>query len=175
MHGIEGGGHGGGNTFSYKKFFKYLEVKKEKETLDAVLEILAEEPNKQDFFLNNLLPSLEKARIIWKSQGDFKKNYRSALNFLISKWKDRFRNSLGEFNIDPEVYLKSILNKYSAFMDQERKEQEKQLQQNLLETLQGELNQEHSPHFSLQQKELDELKMNSSHLSQNTKKILSEL
>lgn len=164
-----------GRPFPYEVFLKYLESKKEKNTLDTVLEILAKGSSEKDFFVQYLLPSLEKARIIWKSQGDFRKNYRSALNFFISKWQDSFRNSLGEFTIDPEAYLKSLLNKYSAFIDQERKEQEKKHQQELLETLQGEVNQEHSPLFSLQKKELDELKTNSSHLSQNAKKILREL
>lgn len=162
-------------AFPYETFLKYLESKKEKNTLDTVLEILAKGSGEKVFFVQYLLPSLEKARIIWKSQGDFRENYQKALNFLISKWQDSFRNSLGEFTIDPEAYLKSLLNKYSAFIDQERKEQEKKHQQELLETLQGEVNQEHSPLFSLQKKELDELENNIAHLSQNTKKILNEL
>lgn len=164
-----------GKPFPYEVFLKYLESKKEKNTLDTVLEILAKGSSEKDFFVQYLLPSLEKARIIWKSQGDFRKNYRSALNFFISKWQDYFRNSLGEFTIDPTSHLKPLLNKYSTFIDQERKEQEKKHQQELLETLQGELNQEHSPLFSLQQKELDELENNIAHLSQNAKKILREL
>lgn len=162
-------------AFPYETFLKYLEIKKEKNTLDTVLEILAKGSNKKDFFVQYLLPSLEDARIIWKSQGDFRRTYKSALNFLISKWQNSFRNSLGEFTIDPEAYLKSLLNKYSAFIEQQKKEQEKKHQQELLETLQGELNQEHSPLFSLQKKELDELENNIAHLSQNAKKILREL
>lgn len=164
-----------GKPLPYEVFLKYLESKKEKNTLDTVLEILAKGSNKKDFFLKDLLSSLEKARIIWKSQGDFRRTYKSALNFLISKWQDSFRNSLGEFKIDPTSHLKPLLNKYSAFIEQQKKEQEKKHEQELLETLQGELNQEHSPLFSLQKKELDELENNIAHLSQNAKKILREL
>ncbi|PZM87090.1 MAG: hypothetical protein DLD55_03210 [candidate division SR1 bacterium] len=162
-------------AFPYEVFLEYLESKKERKTLDTVLEILAKGSSEKDFFVQYLLPSLEDARIIWKSQGDFRENYQKALNFLISKWQDSFRNSLGEFKIDPTFHLKPLLNKYSAFIEQQKKEQEKKHQQELLETLQGELNQEHSPLFSLQQKELDELENNIAHLSQNTKKILNEL
>lgn len=162
-------------AFPYETFLKYLEIKKEKNTLDTVLEILAKGSSEKDFFVQYLLPSLEDARIIWKSQGDFRRTYKSAVNFLISKWQDSFRNSLGEFKIDPTSHLKPLLNKYSAFIEQQKKEQEKKHEQELLKILQTKLHQEYSPLFSLKQKELDELKTNTSHLSQNAKKILREL
>ena len=53
------------STFSYEKFSTYL--KKEKQTLEKILKILAKNQNEKEFFLNEFLPSLEEARKIWKS------------------------------------------------------------------------------------------------------------
>ena len=161
------------STFSYEKFFTYLE--KEKQTLENILKILAKNQNEKEFFLNEFLPSLEEARKIWKSSWNFRTGYHDALKFLTTKWEKSLRNTFGEPILDPESHLKPLLNKYSSFVSQQRKEQEKQTQQKLIENLQGKLNQKCSSLYALGQEDLKRLKKHSSHLTKPTKVILHKL
>ena len=161
------------STFSYEKFSTYLE--KEKQTLEKILKILAKNQNEKEFFLNEFLPSLEEARKIWKSSWNFRTGYHDALKFLTTKWEKSLRNTFGEPIIDPESHLKPLLNKYSSFVSQQRKEQEKQTQQKLIENLQGKLNQKCSSLYALGQEDLKWLKKHSSHLTKPTKVILHKL
>lgn len=161
------------STFSYEKFSTYLE--KEKQTLEKILKILAKNQNEKEFFLNEFLPSLEEARKIWKSSWNFRTGYHDALKFLTTKWEKSLRNTFGEPIIDPESHLKPLLNKYSSFVSQQRKEQEKQTQQKLIENLQGKLNQKCSSLYALGQEDLKRLKKHSSHLTKPTKVILHKL
>lgn len=161
------------STFSYEKFFTYLE--KEKQTLENILKILAKNQNEKEFFLNEFLPSLEEARKIWKSSWNFRTGYHDALKFLTTKWEKSLRNTFGEPILDPESHLKPLLNKYSSFISQQRKEQEKQTQQKLIENLQGKLNQKCSSLYALGQEDLKRLKKHSSHLTKPTKVILHKL
>lgn len=161
------------STFSYEKFFTYLE--KEKQTLENILKILAKHQNEKEFFLNEFLPSLEEARKIWKSSWNFRTGYHDALKFLTTKWEKSLRNTFGEPILDPESHLKPLLNKYSSFVSQQRKEQEKQTQQKLIENLQGKLNQKCSSLYALGQEDLKQLKKHSSHLTKPTKVILHKL
>ena len=161
------------STFSYEKFSTYLE--KEKQTLEKILKILAKNQNEKEFFLNEFLPSLEEARKIWKSSWNFRTGYHDALKFLTTKWEKSLRNTFGESIIDPESHLKPLLNKYSSFVSQQRKEQEKQTQQKLIENLQGKLNQKCSSLYALGQEDLKRLKKHSSHLTKPTKVILHKL
>lgn len=161
------------STFSYEKFSTYLE--KEKQTLEKILEILAKNQNEKGFFLNEFLPSLEEARKIWKSSWNFRTGYHDALKFLTTKWEKFLRNTFGEPIIDPESHLKPLLNKYSSFVSQQRKEHEKQTQQKLIENLQGKLNQKCSSLYALGQEDLKRLKKHSSHLTKPTKVILHKL
>ena len=161
------------STFSYEKFFTYLE--KEKQTLEKILEILTKNQNEKEFFLNEFLPSLEEARKIWKSSWNFRTGYHDALKFLTTKWEKSLRNTFGEPILDPESHLKPLLNKYSSFISQQRKEQEKQTQQKLIENLQGKLNQKCSSLYALGQEDLKRLKKHSSHLTKPTKVILHKL
>ena len=161
------------STFSYEKFSTYLE--KEKQTLEKILKILAKNQNEKEFFLNEFLPSLEEARKIWKSSWNFRTGYHDALKFLTTKWEKSLRNTFGESIIDPESHLKPLLNKYSSFISQQRKEQEKQTQQKLIENLQGKLNQKCSSLYALGQEDLKRLKKHSSHLTKPTKVILHKL
>ena len=161
------------STFSYEKFSTYLE--KEKQTLEKILKILAKNQNEKEFFLNEFLPSLEEARKIWKSSWNFRTGYHDALKFLTTKREKSLRNTFGEPIIDPESHLKPLLNKYSSFISQQRKEQEKQTQQKLIENLQGKLNQKCSSLYALGQEDLKRLKKHSSHLTKPTKVILHKL
>ena len=161
------------STFSYEKFSTYLE--KEKQTLEKILKILAKNQNEKEFFLNEFLPSLEEARKIWKSSWNFRTGYHDALKFLTTKWEKSLRNTFGEPILDPESHLKPLLNKYSSFVSQQRKEQEKQTQQKLIENLQGKLNQKCSSLYALGQEDLKRLKKHSSHLTKPTKVILHKL
>ena len=161
------------STFSYEKFFTYLE--KEKQTLEKILKILTKNQNEKEFFLNEFLPSLEEARKIWKSSWNFRTGYHDALKFLTTKWEKSLRNTFGEPILDPESHLKPLLNKYSSFISQQRKEQEKQTQQKLIENLQGKLNQKCSSLYALGQEDLKRLKKHSSHLTKPTKVILHKL
>lgn len=161
------------STFSYEKFSTYLE--KEKQTLEKILKILAKNQNEKEFFLNEFLPSLEEARKIWKSSWNFRTGYHDALKFLTTKWEKSLRNTFGEPILDPESHLKPLLNKYSSFISQQRKEQEKQTQQKLIENLQGKLNQKCSSLYALGQEDLKRLKKHSSHLTKPTKVILHKL
>ena len=161
------------STFSYEKFSTYLE--KEKQTLEKILKILAKNQNEKEFFLNEFLPSLEEARKIWKSSWNFRTGYHDALKFLTTKWEKSLRNTFGESIIDPESHLKPLLNKYSSFVSQQRKEQEKQTQQKLIENLQGKLNQKCSSLYALGQEDLKRLKKHSSQLTKPTKVILHKL
>ncbi|RAL56823.1 hypothetical protein BSK20_00965 [SR1 bacterium human oral taxon HOT-345] len=161
------------STFSYEKFSTYLE--KEKQTLEKILKILAKNQNEKEFFLNEFLPSLEEARKIWKSSGNFRTGYHDALKFLTTKREKSLRNTFGEPIIDPESHLKPLLNKYSSFISQQRKEQEKQTQQKLIENLQGKLNQKCSSLYALGQEDLEQLKKHSSHITKPTKVILHKL
>ena len=161
------------STFSYEKFSTYLE--KEKQTLEKILKILAKNQNEKEFFLNEFLPSLEEARKIWKNSWNFRTGYHDALKFLTTKWEKSLRNTFGESIIDPESHLKPLLNKYSSFTSQQRKEQEKQTQQKLIENLRGKLNQKCSSLYALGQEDLKQLKKHSSHLTKPTKVILHKL
>ena len=161
------------STFSYEKFSTYLE--KEKQTLEKILKILTKNQNEKEFFLNEFLPSLEEARKIWKSSWNFRTGYHDALKFLTTKWEKSLRNTFGEPILDPESHLKPLLNKYSSFVSQQRKEQEKQTQQKLIENLQGKLNQKCSSLYALGQEDLKRLKKHSSHLTKPTKVILHKL
>lgn len=161
------------STFSYEKFSTYLE--KEKQTLEKILKILAKNQNEKEFFLNEFLPSLEEARKIWKNSWNFRTGYHDALKFLTTKWEKSLRNTFGESIIDPESHLKLLLNKYSSFISQQRKEQEKQTQQKLIENLRGKLNQKCSSLYALGQEDLKRLKKHSSHLTKPTKVILHKL
>ena len=161
------------STFSYEKFSTYLE--KEKQTLEKILKILTKNQNEKEFFLNEFLPSLEEARKIWKSSWNFRTGYHDALKFLTTKWEKSLRNTFGESIIDPESHLKPLLNKYSSFVSQQRKEQEKQTQQKLIENLRGKLNQKCSSLYALGQEDLKRLKKHSSHLTKPTKVILHKL
>ena len=161
------------STFSYEKFSTYLE--KEKQTLEKILKILAKNQNEKEFFLNEFLPSLEEARKIWKSSWNFRTGYHDALKFLTTKWEKSLRNTFGEPIIDPESHLKPLLNKYSSFVSQQRKEHEKQTQQKLIENLHGKLNQKCSSLYALGQEDLKRLKKHSSHLTKPTKVILHKL
>ena len=161
------------STFSYEKFSTYLE--KEKQTLEKILKILAKNQNEKEFFLNEFLPSLEEARKIWKSSWNFRTGYHDALKFLTTKREKSLRNTFGEPILDPESHLKPLLNKYSSFISQQRKEQEKQTQQKLIENLQGKLNQKCSSLYALEQEDLKQLKKHSSHLTKPTKVILHKL
>lgn len=161
------------STFSYEKFSTYLE--KEKQTLEKILKILAKNQNEKEFFLNEFLPSLEEARKIWKNSWNFRTGYHDALKFLTTKWEKSLRNTFGESIIDPESHLKPLLNKYSSFISQQRKEQEKQTQQKLIENLRGKLNQKCSSLYALGQEDLKRLKKHSSHLTKPTKVILHKL
>ena len=161
------------STFSYEKFSTYLE--KEKQTLEKILKILAKNQNEKEFFLNEFLPSLEEARKIWKSSWNFRTGYHDALKFLTTKWEKSLRHTFGEPIIAPESHLKPLLNKYSSFVSQQRKEQEKQTQQKLIENLQGKLNQKCSSLYALGQEDLKRLKKHSSHLTKPTKVILHKL
>ena len=161
------------SNFSYEKFFTYLE--KEKQTLEKILKILAKNQNEKEFFLNEFLPSLEEARKIWKSSWNFRTGYHDALKFLTTKWEKSLRNTFGEPILGPESHLKPLLNKYSSFISQQRKEQEKQTQQKLIENLQGKLNQKCSSLYALGQEDLKRLKKHSSHLTKPTKVILHKL
>ncbi len=161
------------STFSYEKFSTYLE--KEKQTLEKILKILAKNQNEKEFFLNEFLPSLEEARKIWKSSWNFRTGYHDALKFLTTKREKSLRNTFGEPILDPESHLKPLLNKYSSFVSQQRKEQEKQTQQKLIENLQGKLNQKCSSLYALGQEDLKRLKKHSSHLTKPTKVILHKL
>ena len=161
------------STFSYEKFSTYLE--KERQTLEKILKILAKNQNEKEFFLNEFLPSLEEARKIWKNSWNFRTGYHDALKFLTTKWEKSLRNTFGESIIDPESHLKPLLNKYSSFISQQRKEQEKQTQQKLIENLQGKLNQKCSSLYALGQEDLKRLKKHSSHLTKPTKVILHKL
>ena len=161
------------SNFSYEKSFTYLE--KEKQTLEKILKILAKNQNEKEFFLNEFLPSLEEARKIWKSSWNFRTGYHDALKFLTTKREKSLRNTFGEPIIDPESHLKPLLNKYSSFISQQRKEQEKQTQQKLIENLQGKLNQKCSSLYALGQEDLKRLKKHSSHLTKPTKVILHKL
>lgn len=161
------------STFSYEKFSTYLE--KEKQTLEKILKILAKNQNEKEFFLNEFLPSLEEARKIWKNSWNFRTGYHDALKFLTTKWEKSLRNTFGESIIDPESHLKPLLNKYSSFISQQRKEQEKQTQQKLIENLRGKLNQKCSSLYALGQEDLKRLKKHSSHLIKPTKVILHKL
>jgi len=161
------------SNFSYEKFSTYLE--KEKQTLEKILKILAKNQNEKEFFLNEFLPSLEEARKIWKSSWNFRTGYHDALKFLTTKWEKSLRNTFGEPILDPESHLKPLLNKYSSFISQQRKEQEKQTQQKLIENLQGKLNQKCSSLYALGQEDLKRLKKHSSHLTKPTKVILHKL
>jgi len=161
------------STFSYEKFSTYLE--KEKQTLEKILKILAKNQNEKEFFLNEFLPSLEEARKIWKNSWNFRTGYHDALKFLTTKWEKSLRNTFGESIIDPESHLKPLLNKYSSFISQQRKEQEKQTQQKLIENLQGKLNQKCSSLYALGQEDLKQLKKHSSHITKPTKVILQKL
>lgn len=161
------------STFSYEKFSTYLE--KEKQTLEKILKILAKNQNEKEFFLNEFLPSLEEARKIWKSSWNFRTGYHDALKFLTTKREKSLRNTFGEPILDPESHLKPLLNKYSSFVSQQRKEQEKQTQQKLIENLQGKLNQKCSSLYALGQEDLKQLKKHSSHLTKPTKVILHKL
>lgn len=161
------------STFSYEIFSTYLE--KEKQTLEKILKILAKNQNEKEFFLNEFLPSLEEARKIWKSSWNFRTGYHDALKFLTTKWEKSLRNTFGESIIDPESHLKPLLNKYSSFISQQRKEQEKQTQQKLIENLRGKLNQKCSSLYALGQEDLKRLKKHSSHLTKPTKVILHKL
>lgn len=161
------------STFSYEKFSTYLE--KEKQTLEKILKILAKNQNEKEFFLNEFLPSLEEARKIWKSSWNFRTGYHDALKFLTTKREKSLRNTFGEPILDPESHLKPLLNKYSSFVSQQRKEQEKQTQQKLIENLQGKLNQKCSSLYALGQEDLKWLKKHSSHLTKPTKVILHKL
>ena len=161
------------SNFSYEKFSTYLE--KEKQTLEKILKILAKHQNEKEFFLNEFLPSLEEARKIWKGSWNFRTGYHDALKFLTTKWEKSLRNTFGEPILDPESHLKPLLNKYSSFVSQQRKEQEKQTQQKLIENLQGKLNQKCSSLYALGQEDLKRLKKHSSHLTKPTKVILHKL
>ena len=161
------------STFSYEKFSTYL--KKEKQTLEKILKILAKNQNEKEFFLNEFLPSLEEARKIWKSSWNFRTGYHDALKFLTTKREKSLRNTFGEPILDPESHLKPLLNKYSSFVSQQRKEQEKQTQQKLIENLQGKLNQKCSSLYALGQEDLKWLKKHSSHLTKPTKVLLHKL
>lgn len=161
------------STFSYEIFSTYLE--KEKQTLEKILKILAKNQNEKEFFLNEFLPSLEEARKIWKNSWNFRTGYHDALKFLTTKWEKSLRNTFGESIIDPESHLKPLLNKYSSFISQQRKEQEKQTQQKLIENLRGKLNQKCSSLYALGQEDLKRLKKHSSHLTKPTKVILHKL
>lgn len=161
------------STFSYEKFSTYLE--KEKQTLEKILKILAKNQNEKEFFLNEFLPSLEEARKIWKSSWNFRTGYHDALKFLTTKREKSLRNTFGEPILDPESHLKPLLNKYSSFISQQRKEQEKQTQQKLIENLQGKLNQKCSSLYALGQEDLKQLKKHSSYLTKPTKVILHKL
>lgn len=161
------------SNFSYEKFSTYLE--KEKQILEKILKILAKHQNEKEFFLNKFLPSLEEARKIWKSSWNFRTAYHDALKFLTTKREKSLRNTFGESIIDPESHLKPLLNKYSSFISQQRKEQEKQTQQKLIENLQGKLNQKCSSLYALGQEDLKQLKKHSSHLTKPTKVILHKL
>lgn len=161
------------STFSYEKFSTYLE--KEKQTLEKILKILTKNQNEKEFFLNEFLPSLEEARKIWKSSWNFRTGYHDALKFLTTKWEKSLRNTFGESIIDPESHLKPLLNKYSSFISQQRKEQEKQTQQKLIKNLRGKLNQKCSSLYALGQEDLKRLKKHSSHLTKPTKVILHKL
>lgn len=161
------------STFSYENFSTYLE--KEKQTLEKILKILAKNQNEKEFFLNEFLPSLEEARKIWKNSWNFRTGYHDALKFLTTKWEKSLRNTFGESIIDPESHLKPLLNKYSSFISQQRKEQEKQTQQKLIENLRGKLNQKCSSLYALGQEDLKRLKKHSSHLTKPTKVILHKL
>ena len=161
------------STFSYEKFSTYLE--KEKQTLEKILKILAKNQNEKEFFLNEFLPSLEEARKIWKNSWNFRTGYHDALKFLTTKWEKSLRNTFGESIIDPESHLKPLLNKYSFFISQQRKEQEKQTQKKLIENLRGKLNQKCSSLYALGQEDLKRLKKHSSHLTKPTKVILHKL
>ena len=161
------------STFSYEKFSTYLE--KERQTLEKILKILAKNQNEKEFFLNEFLPSLEEARKIWKNSWNFRTGYHDALKFLTTKWEKSLRNTFGESIIDPESHLKPLLNKYSSFISQQRKEQEKQTQQKLIENLRGKLNQKCSSLYALGQEDLKRLKKHSSHLTKPTKVILHKL
>ena len=160
-------------TFSYEKFSTYLE--KGKQTLEKILKILAKNQNEKEFFLNEFLPSLEEARKIWKSSWNFRTGYHDALKFLTTKREKSLRNTFGEPILDPESHLKPLLNKYSSFVSQQRKEQEKQTQQKLIENLQGKLNQKCSSLYALGQEDLKQLKKHSSYLTKPTKVILHKL
>ena len=161
------------STFSYEIFSTYLE--KEKQTLEKILKILAKNQNEKEFFLNEFLPSLEEARKIWKNSWNFRTGYHDALKFLTTKREKSLRNTFGEPIIDPESHLKPLLNKYSSFISQQRKEQEKQTQQKLIENLRGKLNQKCSSLYALGQEDLKRLKKHSSHLTKPTKVILHKL
>lgn len=161
------------STFSHEKFSTYLE--KEKQTLEKILKILAKNQNEKEFFLNEFLPSLEEARKIWKSSWNFRTGYHDALKFLTTKREKSLRNTFGEPILDPESHLKPLLNKYSSFISQQRKEQEKETQQKLIENLQGKLNQKCSSLYALGQEDLKRLKKHSSHLTKPTKVILHKL
>lgn len=161
------------STFSYEKFSTYLE--KGKQTLEKILEILSKNQNEKEFFLNEFLPSLEEARKIWKSSWNFRTGYHDALKFLTTKREKSLHNTFGESTIDPESHLKPLLNKYSSFVSQQRKEHEKQTQQKLIENLQGKLNQKCSSLYALGQEDLKRLKKHSSHLTKPTKVILHKL